>query len=99
MSDPDVETGPVTPGGDEQTGATNRRGRGVFAAVLLLLLLLCAVTTITQTYVTAGSDQVIKSAFGPELSQLLIDFHADEWARFCGHVTDWERQMYWDDTP
>lgn len=61
MSDPDVETGPVTTGGDEPTGATNRRGRGVFAAVLLLLLLLCAVTTITQTYVTAGDDQVIKS--------------------------------------
>lgn len=33
----------------------------MFAAVLLLLLLLCAVTAITQTYVTAGSDQVIKS--------------------------------------
>lgn len=62
MSDPDVETGPVTTEGDEQTGATNRRGRGVFAAVLLLLLLLCTVTTITQTYVTTGgNEQVIKS--------------------------------------
>ena len=44
-------------------------------------------------------DQVIKDAFGAELSRLLIDFHADEWARFCGYVTDWERSMYWDDTP
>lgn len=61
MSDPDVEVGAVAGPGDEQTGATNRRGRGVFAAVLLLLLLLCAVTTITQTYVTAGSDRTIRS--------------------------------------
>jgi len=61
LSDPDVEVGPVTIQGDGETGATNRRGRGVFAAVLMLLLLLCAVTTITQTYVTAGSDKVIKS--------------------------------------
>lgn len=57
-----METGPVTRESDEQTGVTNRRGRGVFAVVLLLLLLLCAVTTITQTYVTtAGNEEVITS--------------------------------------
>ncbi|MDZ4179904.1 MAG: cytochrome c3 family protein, partial [Coriobacteriia bacterium] len=61
MSGPDVEARAVTPGGDEESGASNRRGRGVFAAVLLLLLLLCGVTTITQTYITAGDDQVIRS--------------------------------------
>ncbi len=61
MSDPDVEVGAVTSEGDEPTGASNRRGRGVFAAVLLLLLVLCGVTTITQTYVTAGNDKVIRS--------------------------------------
>ncbi|MET7339047.1 glutamine synthetase family protein [Nonomuraea sp. NPDC005650] len=44
-------------------------------------------------------DDVITSALGDELSTLLVDYHADEWARFCGHVTDWERATYWDDTP
>lgn len=44
-------------------------------------------------------DDVLTGAFGPELSALLIDYHADEWARFCGYVTDWEREMYWTDTP
>jgi glutamine synthetase len=45
------------------------------------------------------ADDVIRGAFGPELSQLLIDFKRDEWARFCGYVTDWEKDIYWDDTP
>lgn len=44
-------------------------------------------------------DEVLNQALGPELSALLVDFHADEWARFCGHVTEWEREMYWNDTP
>lgn len=55
--------------------------------------------TLGDAIVAFDQDQVIKDSFGPELSALLIDFHADEWARFCGHVTDWERTMYWDDTP
>jgi glutamine synthetase len=44
-------------------------------------------------------DEVLRAGLGEDLSALLIDFHADEWARFCGTVTDWERTMYWDDTP
>ncbi len=47
----------------------------------------------------SGSDDVLTQALGTELSALLVDFHADEWARFCGYVTDWERQMYWNDAP
>ena len=45
------------------------------------------------------ADGVLTEALGPVLSELLVDFHADEWARFCGYVTDWERTMYWDDLP
>jgi predicted CXXCH cytochrome family protein len=59
VGDPDVEEGGLAP--DVDSGSSNRRGRGVFAAVVLLLLTLCAVTTITQTYVTAGDETVIKS--------------------------------------
>lgn len=44
-------------------------------------------------------DDVVTSTLGEELSTLLIDYHADEWARFCSHVTDWERNTYWDDAP
>ena len=45
------------------------------------------------------TDKVLTGALGSTLSELLIDFHTDEWARFCGHVTDWEREMYWNDAP
>ena len=45
---------------DDVSAGSNRRGRGVFAAVLVLLLLLCAVTTITQTYLSKGEDEVIR---------------------------------------
>lgn len=44
-------------------------------------------------------DDVVTAALGEELSQLLVDYHSDEWARFCGYVTDWERATYWDDAP
>lgn len=46
-----------------------------------------------------SADTLLTETFGPQLSELLIDYHSDEWARFCGYVTDWERDMYWDDTP
>lgn len=45
------------------------------------------------------ADSVIRDAFGEELTDLLIDFKTDEWARFCGYVTDWEKQTYWEDAP
>ena len=35
-----------------------------------------------------------RAALGDELHQLYVDFKRDEWARFCGAVTDWEHEMY-----
>ncbi len=55
--------------------------------------------TLGEAIVAFQDDEVLTSALGEELSQLLVDFHADEWARFCGAVTDWERSTYWDDAP
>lgn len=55
--------------------------------------------TLGDAITAFGKDTVITEAFGPKLSALLIDFHTDEWARFCGYVTDWEREMYWNDAP
>jgi len=39
-------------------------------------------------------DDVVKGALGEDLSQLLVDFKSDEWARFCAAVTDWEKERY-----
>ena len=55
--------------------------------------------TLGEAIAAFAADRVLTETFGPKLSDLLIDYHTDEWARFCGYVTDWERDMYWDDTP
>lgn len=44
-------------------------------------------------------DEVLRKALGPELADLLVDYRSDEWARFCGYVTDWEKDTYWEDVP
>jgi len=35
-----------------------------------------------------------RAALGDELHALYRDFKRDEWARFCGALTDWEFEMY-----
>ena len=44
-------------------------------------------------------DALLRAALGPDLADLLVQFKRDEWARFCGYVTDWEKAIYWDDAP
>jgi glutamine synthetase len=55
--------------------------------------------TLGEAITAFRRDEVLTSALGEELTTLLVDFHTDEWARFCGYVTDWERSTYWDDAP
>ncbi|MFC3285913.1 glutamine synthetase family protein [Litchfieldella rifensis] len=40
------------------------------------------------------NNPVIKGAFPEAMSSLYVDLKADEWARYCAAVTDWERDMY-----
>jgi len=44
-------------------------------------------------------DPLIFNAFPPDLANLYRDLKADEWARFCSVVTEWERKMYTDYLP
>jgi predicted CXXCH cytochrome family protein len=60
LSEQDAEAVQNAADGVVREGGRDRRGRGVFAAVVLLLLFLCAVTTIAQTYVLQGDDQVVR---------------------------------------
>ncbi|HEX5567844.1 MAG TPA: glutamine synthetase [Streptomyces sp.] len=46
-----------------------------------------------------AADEVIREAIGPEATDLYHAYKLDEWARFCGVVTDWEHTMYSEDTP
>jgi glutamine synthetase len=46
-----------------------------------------------------NDDACLRDALGSEIADLYAAYKADEWARFNAAVTDWERTMYWDDTP
>ena len=41
-----------------------------------------------------AEGKFVKGSLTPEMSSLLVSLKGDEWARFCGAVTDWERDMY-----
>lgn len=41
-----------------------------------------------------AEGKFVKSALTSELTAILIALKNDEWARYCGSVTDWERSMY-----
>lgn len=44
-------------------------------------------------------DSVIRNALPAAMSDLYRDLKADEWARYCSVVTEWERNMYTDYLP
>ncbi|GGJ62611.1 glutamine synthetase family protein [Streptomyces brasiliensis] len=46
-----------------------------------------------------AADEVVKAALGSELVELYSELKRDEWARYCGVVTDWEHMMYAEETP
>ncbi|WP_299558076.1 glutamine synthetase family protein [uncultured Mycolicibacterium sp.] len=80
----------IDPGEPTQGSSYDAAGEDRFPALPL---------TLGEAIEAFRADDVLTGAFGPELSNLLIDYHSDQWARFCGHVTDWEYEMYWSDTP
>lgn len=51
-------------------------------------------TTLGDAIRAFAGDGLVTSALGPELSDLLIEYKTDEWLRYCGVVSDWEREMY-----
>jgi len=51
-------------------------------------------TTLGDAIRAFAADDVVTGALGPELSDLLIEYKTDEWLRYCGVVSDWEREMY-----
>jgi glutamine synthetase len=39
-------------------------------------------------------DEVVRSAFGPELAAEFIKLKRMEWVEYCRHVADWEVERY-----
>jgi glutamine synthetase len=52
-----------------------------------------------QAITAFDRDTYLKESLGQELADLYLEYKIDEWGRFCGAVTDWERRNYWDDLP
>jgi glutamine synthetase len=41
----------------------------------------------------------VRGSFPAALSELYLELKRDEWARFCGAITDWEHDMYTNHLP
>jgi glutamine synthetase len=50
--------------------------------------------TLIEAIQAFTKDDVVKEALGQGLSDLLVEYKTDEWARFCAAVTDWEKERY-----
>ena len=50
--------------------------------------------TLGDAIASFGSSMFVREALGDDLTALYTDFKRDEWARYCGAVTDWENEMY-----
>jgi glutamine synthetase len=53
-----------------------------------------ALTLHREANARAADDLVARVTLGEDLTELYTKFKRDEWARFCGAVTDWEDMMY-----
>lgn len=55
--------------------------------------------TLGEAITAFKADTYLSESLGEELADLYVEYKTDEWARFCGAVTEWERDLYWDDLP
>ncbi|MBO1902166.1 glutamine synthetase [Leucobacter weissii] len=45
------------------------------------------------------ADDYLTGAMPEELSRILLQLRRDDWGRYCGHITEWEREQYWEAIP
>jgi glutamine synthetase len=73
--------------GDPQEGSSYGAESGKFPPLPL---------TLGEALRAFTEDKVVHGALPAEMAEVYTALKADEWARFCGAVTDWERDMYQD---
>ncbi|HUH53647.1 MAG TPA: glutamine synthetase [Microbacteriaceae bacterium] len=44
-------------------------------------------------------DEYMMAAMPEELTKTILDLKKDEWARYCGIITEWEFSQYWEAIP
>ena len=45
------------------------------------------------------SDTYLTSALPEDLVAIYTQLKQEEWARYCGAITEWDREMYWETIP
>ena len=75
----------IDPGAPQQLSSYETAADSPFAALP---------TTLGDAIRAFAADDLVTGALGPALSDLLIEYKTDEWLRYCGVVSDWEREMY-----
>lgn len=50
--------------------------------------------TLGEAITAFHEDKVLRSALPADLAEAYLGLKSDEWARFCGTVTEWERAQY-----
>jgi glutamine synthetase len=55
--------------------------------------------TLGDAIVQFEGSALLKKAFPAELRDVFIDLKKDEWARYCGVITEWEFAQYWETLP
>lgn len=46
-----------------------------------------------------ASDEYLMGAMPEELTRIFLQLKRDEWARYCGQITQWEFDQYWEAIP
>lgn len=44
-------------------------------------------------------DEFVRSALPERMAEILLELKEDEWARYCGHLSQWEFDQYWQGIP
>ena len=45
------------------------------------------------------SDTYLTSQLPADLVSIYTKLKEEEWARYCGSITEWDREMYWETMP
>jgi glutamine synthetase len=45
------------------------------------------------------ADEYLMGAMPEELTRIFLQLKRDEWARYCGIITQWEFDQYWEAIP
>ena len=80
----------IDPGAPQEGSSYGTEGQAAFDPLPL---------TLGEAVQAFRKDGYLRESLGPELADLYVEYKTDEWARFCGAVTEWERDLYWDDLP